>query len=257
MKSLMSQLGVSKSTLIVVAGGGAILGIATAVYLFNALVAATHKRDCGNNLKQIVLALHAYSEKYGCLPPAYVTDDDGRPMHSWRVLILPFMDHQEIYDAYHFDEPWDGPRNKLLLKTAVQSNYQWPYKCWFDKDGHPETTSYVVVTGSGTAYPDDRRVTFRDFPEAAKFPLVIEMAHSSIPWLAPIDLAIDKMSFQLNDPRGNSPGSRHHGYVNMAFADGAVHTVYFPSGPDAFIQTDEESLKTLLRSVRTQEEERE
>src|SRR5262245_29474808 len=45
-----------------------------------------------NNVKQIGLALLNYREKYGTLPPAYIADEARRPMHSWRVLILPFLD---------------------------------------------------------------------------------------------------------------------------------------------------------------------
>src|SRR5262245_60216991 len=49
---------------------------------------------CSNNLKQIGLALHNYHDKYGALPPAYTVDEDGKPLHSWRTLILPFMEQQ-------------------------------------------------------------------------------------------------------------------------------------------------------------------
>jgi hypothetical protein len=49
---------------------------------------------CVNHLKQIGLALHNYYSVYGVFPPAYVADESGKPMHSWRVLILPFLEEQ-------------------------------------------------------------------------------------------------------------------------------------------------------------------
>ena len=62
----------------------------------------------------------AITSEYGVLPPAYVADASGRPMHSWRVLILPFLDQQSLYNQYDFREPWDGPHNiKLLDKHAL------------------------------------------------------------------------------------------------------------------------------------------
>ena len=65
---------------------------------------------CRNNLKQIGLALHDYHEVYGSFPPAYVSDENGRPMHSWRLLILPHLDQTGIYKRYRFDEPsGEGP----------------------------------------------------------------------------------------------------------------------------------------------------
>lgn len=77
---------------------------------------AARRAQCVNNLKQLALALQHYQEMYGTLPPAYVTADDGTPLHSWRVLILPFLERNDIYDQYRFDEPWDGPKNRKLAE---------------------------------------------------------------------------------------------------------------------------------------------
>ena len=73
-----------------------------------------HQVECAANLTKIGLAMHAYHEAYGCFPPAFVADTRGRPMHSWRVLILPFAGERALYEAYRFDEPWDGPNNRHL-----------------------------------------------------------------------------------------------------------------------------------------------
>src|SRR5690606_17767117 len=56
--------------------------------------------QCANNLKQIGLAMHNYMDVNGAFPPAYLADSDGKPMHSWRVLILPYMEHRSLYDRY-------------------------------------------------------------------------------------------------------------------------------------------------------------
>lgn len=57
---------------------------------------SARRAQCANNLKQIALALHAYHDRYGCLPPAVVRDPQGRPMHSWRVLLLPFIEYNGL-----------------------------------------------------------------------------------------------------------------------------------------------------------------
>jgi hypothetical protein len=77
---------------------------------------AAYRSHCSSNLKQIALALHNYHDTFGAFPPAYVADESGKPMHSWRVLILPFLESSPLYDKYRFDEPWDGPNNRQLLK---------------------------------------------------------------------------------------------------------------------------------------------
>ncbi|MDZ7616266.1 MAG: DUF1559 domain-containing protein [Patescibacteria group bacterium] len=73
---------------------------------------------CTNNLKQVALGLLNYHGRYRVFPPAHLADGDGRPMHSWRVLILPFLEREDIYSQYRFDEPWDGPIH-CALTAAV------------------------------------------------------------------------------------------------------------------------------------------
>ena len=74
----------------------------------------SHRARCPNNLKQIAIALQSYHDEYGSLPPPYVAAADGQPMHSWRVLLLPFLECEPLYRQYRFDEPWDGPNNRKL-----------------------------------------------------------------------------------------------------------------------------------------------
>src|SRR5205807_8143584 len=52
---------------------------------------------CRWNLMQIGFALHQYHDEYGSFPPAYIADEQGRPIHSWRMLLLPYMDAQPRY----------------------------------------------------------------------------------------------------------------------------------------------------------------
>jgi uncharacterized protein DUF1559 len=61
------------------------------------------------------VAVATYHDTYGTLPPAYIADAEGKPLHSWRVLLLPFLEQRELYEQYDFDEPWDGPNNRKLL----------------------------------------------------------------------------------------------------------------------------------------------
>ena len=60
---------------------------------------------CTNNLKQLALAMHTYNDYHKSFPPAYTTDEDGKPLHSWRVLILPFIEQRGLYESIRLDEP--------------------------------------------------------------------------------------------------------------------------------------------------------
>jgi hypothetical protein len=106
------------------------IGVVVVVVLHLVLQALPHahpgatRMQCSNNLKPIGLALQIYHDQYGSFPPANIVDKDGRPMHSWRVLILPNIEQQKLYEAYNFDEPWDGPNKStfyLKQSTPTQS----------------------------------------------------------------------------------------------------------------------------------------
>ena len=105
---------------------------------------------CMNNLKQIALALENYQAAYAVFPPAFIADENGKPMHSWRVLILPFLEQQALYDQYDFGEPWDGPNNIKLLGKMPPF-----FRCPSSSPGPAASTatSFVVITGPGTMFP--------------------------------------------------------------------------------------------------------
>src|SRR5918997_1599426 len=74
---------------------------------------------CLNNLKQIVLALHNYEQAHKALPPAYTVDATGRPLHSWRTLILPYLEQEPLYRAIDLSKPWNDPANARALETTL------------------------------------------------------------------------------------------------------------------------------------------
>src|SRR5262245_5872973 len=68
---------------------------------------AARRTQCKNNLKLIALALHQYEADYHALPPAYTVDRYGNPLHSWRTLILPYLDQQALYNSIDLSKAWD------------------------------------------------------------------------------------------------------------------------------------------------------
>ena len=82
--------------------GGVMLAVVTVGYhlaiAFRDAREAARRSQCKGNLKQIGLALLNYHDTFGCFPPAYIADADGKPMHSWRVLILPYIDNAQLYN---------------------------------------------------------------------------------------------------------------------------------------------------------------
>ena len=95
-----------------------------------------------NNLKQIALALLNYEAAHKTLPAQAKYDADGKPLLSWRVGILPYIEEQQLYQQFHLDEPWDSPNNIKLLD-------QMPAVFKHPKMNKPGTTVYQGVVGKG------------------------------------------------------------------------------------------------------------
>ncbi len=182
--------------------------------------------QCTNNMKQIMLALLYYHDTYQCFPTAYVADDDGRPMHSWRVLILPFFEQRPLYDQYHFDEPWNGPNNSQLANEIP-----YAFRCLSVPKPTPAITNYVLVTGDGTAWADGRAPKLDEFTDGpANTIILVEIADSDIQWLEPRDMTLEQAMRGINSgsricisswhpARGNNERQES---ANVAFADGSV-----------------------------------
>jgi prepilin-type processing-associated H-X9-DG protein len=179
---------------------------------------AARRAVCSNNLKQIVLALHNYHDVHGCFPPAYIADENGRPMHSWRVLILPYLENPDFYNQYRFDERWDGPNNRKLAKIRMAV-----FNCPSDHEEPSTMTSYVVVVGPDTAWPGSKPTNLDDFADGpSNTILVVEVKNSGIHWMEPRDLHVVQMAPGVNPKAGQGVSSNHSGGANVAIVDGSV-----------------------------------
>ncbi len=188
---------------------------------------AARRAQCVNHLKQIGIAMQTYHDTYKTFPPAYVADESGQSMHSWRVLLLPFLEDpasQEVYDRYDFSEPWDGPNNRKLA-PHMPAVYRCPSSVTT-----AETTDYVAVVGDETLFPGAQSTPFRKVHDGSHATIaIVESSGSDIAWLEPRDLSFDEAAAGLpsgpNPPGQPSPGiqSNHARGANVLFVDGSVH----------------------------------
>ncbi len=166
-------------------------------------------------LNQISVAFHNYHDVYGCFPPAYIADEAGKPIHSWRALILPFVDGQELANQYSFDEPWDGPNN-------IQLANQMP-RTFHVESEQPSSqfTNVVLITGPGTIFDGPNTCTFEEITDVPENTILLtETANSDIPWLAPIDLKVEDFKYTINHPQVRSPSAVKWRQPNVVFAYG-------------------------------------
>lgn len=210
------------------AGGQvAVIGVLVALLLpaVQAAREAARRMSSGNNLKQIGLAMHNYHDVHKHFPPATTFDEDGEPLLSWRVHLLPYLEEQALYKEFNLDEPWDSENNIKLLDRMpmVYRNPSSP----IDRP----VSHYLLPTGKGSIFADPKKdVSFRDVRDGTSNTiLVLEVNdESTVEWTKPGD-------FEHN---ANAPlqglGNAHPGGFQVALADGAVRFIAVTVDPDLF-----------------------
>jgi type II secretory pathway pseudopilin PulG len=196
---------------------------------------AARRIQCSNNLKQIGVAMHNYAQANNCFPPAYVADKNGKPLYSWRVLLLPYLSADPRYGDYRLDEPWDSPNNRKISETAIGV-----FQCL--TANHPASdcmTDYMMVVGPHTISDGPHGRKFSEITDGlSNTIMIVEVADSGVNWAEPKDLKFNKIDFKINGPKKPGIGSHHPGGVNVAMGDASVHYV-----PDS---VPPEKIKALL-----------
>lgn len=200
-----------------------LIGTAVSVYVFQI---SDHAFDgptiCRENLKELGRALFAYQDKHATFPPAFLTDEQQIPTHSWRTLLLPFLaqeDARKLALYYRFDKPWDAPENESAQSAFMPLAYKCPASVRpRDAFGYAH---FIAIVGENTAWPE---TTTRSVDPNSRAVLLVEYAKDDLVWNRPKEiLAADLLAadsnqtladFGLASPTGDSP--------LVLYADGTV-----------------------------------
>jgi RNA polymerase sigma factor (sigma-70 family) len=136
------------------------------------------------NLRQILLAFHNFHDVYNHFP-ADITDKDGKPLLSWRVAILPFMEQQALYQQFKLDEPWDGPNNKKLIEKMPDL-----YRTGIEPKGETKTY-YQGFAGPGSIFEPGKKLTFINVTDGTSNTIAVVEAGPPVEWTRPADLPFD------------------------------------------------------------------
>ena len=171
-----------------------------------------------NNMKQIGLAVHNFYEVYKRFPVGEFPEGglikykDGKPLLSWRVYLLPFIEQQPLFSKFKLDEPWDSPHNLALLDEMPDV-----YKSPSSADG-TNKTRYLAPVGPSSILGEKTKIGFRDILDGtSNTAMLVEAGEDkAIAWTKPEDLTYDtKNPLSSLGKIGDS--------LTILMADGSVH----------------------------------
>jgi prepilin-type processing-associated H-X9-DG protein len=189
-----------------------------------------------NNLKMMAIAMHNIHSTHGAFPRAApYRSPDGKPLLSWRVALLPYLEQDMLYKRFRLDEPWDSPNNKPLL-SMIPPMYLQPGET---NDGSG-MTYYQVFVGRGTVFddsnlpkkppqilglpnvdrPPERGLRVADITDGTSNTILITVGRNPVPWTKPEDLPFDP-----NGPLPPLGGPSSPQRFNVVFADGSVRRI--------------------------------
>ena len=187
---------------------------------------ALARMPCTENIQRIIIAIHTYHDAHGGWPPLYTVDTEGKPLHSWRMLLLPFVEEPELYDKIRWDEPWDSPHNSQFHDTAV-SVYHCPSNPHI---AGKMNCTYSTVAGAAfrPALPErgqTPRDSFSYWQDGTSNQIVVVEVKEPFCWMDPTaDIDLEELVKGINKPEGRA-GSFHVGGMNIGMGDGSVRFV--------------------------------
>jgi RNA polymerase sigma factor (sigma-70 family) len=134
------------------------------------------------HIKEIMLAFHNYQDVNGHFPPRAIFGADGEPKLSWRVALLPFLDHRALFLAFHQNESWDSPHNKALIARM-------PEVFTIPSSPAPNGTTRIrLFEGPGTMFDGNRGMTISEITDGTSNTVAVVAAREAVPWTRPGDL---------------------------------------------------------------------
>lgn len=171
---------------------------------------AAERLESSNNLKSISVAIHNYHNDHRQFP-GNITSKDRRPLLSWRVAILPYLD-DKLYKEFRLDEPWDSPHNKKLL-DRMPADFALPGAA------NSGMTHYRGFAGKGAMFEPNVRITMATIKDGSSNTILVVEAREAVPWTKPEDLPFD--------PKGPLPplGREGRDSFNALMCDGSVRPI--------------------------------
>ncbi|MFO0914440.1 MAG: DUF1559 domain-containing protein [Pirellulales bacterium] len=180
---------------------------------------AGRRNGCISQMRQIMLAIRNYEAAHGQLPPAYTVDADGKRLHSWRTLILPYMEEQALFKKIDLSKPWDDPVN-AEARDSCPNTFRCP-GALLEED---MTTYLAVVDPQGVmSGATPRKMSDVTDDEEQTMVLIDAPAAESVHWMSPADADLQMVAGLAKNIEMNHPG----GAIVVSFLDCHTKAMFF------------------------------
>ena len=165
------------------------------------------------SLNQLAFAALNFQSANQHFPAQSIKADDGTPLLSWRVALLPFLGENELYQQFNLDEAWDSPHNIQLLDNI-------PY--WLQHaDVEHGKTVYLGLDGQGTVFDSQRtrEIGLGQIADGSTNTILFVEADVSqaVEWSRPVDL-----NYDAANPTSGLGGTSDDGTSNAVLTDARV-----------------------------------
>ncbi len=174
----------------------------------------THADVCTQNQLFLARAFDQYKRDHGCYPPAYTLGKDGAPLHSWRVLLLPYLGKKDVYDLIRLDEAWDSEYNTQFHDMCFPM-----FHCPARKSKRGGRCDYAILVGEHTVFPMPAMREHHNVANQYPMVLIVEPKEFVACWMEPKDIVLDGSKNFCID---NNLGWLHHGETIITFTDCSV-----------------------------------
>ncbi len=238
----------------------ALIGFAGMTFLLPELRIIKLRRDAYRsmtNMQLVAKALNSYAKKHGTYPTPMVRDANGVPLYSWRVLILPHLGYESLYEQFNLAESWDSSEN-IYIAQSMPREYQTFGGSQFISSSE---TAIALLCGPGTLFPASGPLGIDDVVDNREFTiLVTEGLRNTNTWTSPGDINLTG-STGVGRLAGSDLGSGRddfaiaesvaetHLLIPLSTTNNRIHALATPSG-DEYVSEEEFSLKRWSEQLR-------
>jgi hypothetical protein len=191
----------------------------------NRLSTSRERTTSIRNLERIAEALNSYAADNGTYPPPATRDRNNAKLHSWRVLILPYLGEEDLYNKFDLNLPWDHRANMAVARSEIPLAYQHPNR---GVSSAYYESGYYLITGQGTLFPNTGPLGPDQVSDNLSQTILVTEGTPLVPsgmWTEPVDLDFANIQGKLGTKPGIEPGGLLEDGVAFATVDARGHFV--------------------------------